>query len=58
LGMLDASVSQYYPKYVVINDMDDFARTYIEELVKMMQKRALPDQSLLIRSTAKRGRNI
>jgi len=58
LGMLDQSVSQYYPKYVVINDMNDFARTYIEELVKMMQKRALPDQSLLIRSTAKRGRNI
>lgn len=58
LGMLDDSVKQYYPKYVTVHDLDEFGRVYIDQIVKLMLDRALPDQSLLIDTTAKRFKNI
>ena len=58
LGMLDDSVKQYYPKYVTVDDMDQFGKTYIDEIVKLMLGRALPDQSILINSTARRNSSI
>ena len=55
LGMLDDSVSQYYPQYVTVTDMDEFGRVYIDQIVKLMTSSALPDQSLLIQTKNKRG---
>ena len=58
LGMLDDSVKQYYPKYVTVDNMEQFGKTYIDEIVKLMLGRALPDQSILINSTTKRNSSI
>ena len=58
LGMLDDSVKQYYPQYVTVTDMDQFGKTYIDTLIKVMLKKAEPDQSILIKTTAKRGKAI
>ena len=58
LGMLDDSVKQYYPQYVTVADMDQFGKTYIDTLIKVMLKKSQPDQSILIKTTAKRGKAI
>ena len=36
LGMLDGSVASYYPDYIVVNNIDDFAKTYINKIAKML----------------------
>ena len=36
LGILDGSVSKYYPNYVVVNDMEEFNKTYIDEVAKLI----------------------
>jgi hypothetical protein len=58
LGMMDDSVKLYYPQYVTVTDMDTFAKSSIDALVKLMLQKALPDQSKLLSTTAKRGKNI
>lgn len=34
IGMGDDSVRNYYPEYVVVNDLDEFAKTYIDKVAK------------------------
>lgn len=36
LGMLDGSVASYYPDYIVVHNIDDFAKTYINKIAKML----------------------
>lgn len=36
IGMLDGSVASYYPDYIVVNDIDEFAKTYINKVAKML----------------------
>ena len=36
LGILDASVRKYYPNHVVVHNMDDFSKTYIDEVAKLI----------------------
>lgn len=36
LGILDGSVASYYPDYIVVNDIEEFAKTYINKVAKML----------------------
>lgn len=36
IGMLDGSVASYYPDYIVVNNIDEFAKTYINKVAKML----------------------
>ena len=58
LGILDDSVSQYYPQYVTVADLDQFGTTYIDQIVKLMLSKAKADQTLLIKTTTKRNQSI
>lgn len=58
LGMMDQSVRKYYPEYVIVNDMEQFAKRYVDEIVKMLMGQGLPDKSLLLDTNARRSSGI
>ena len=58
LGMMDNSVRKFYPEYVIVNDMEQFAKRYVDEIVKMLMGHGLPDKSLLLDTNARRSSGI
>jgi len=58
LGMMDRSVRKYYPEYVIVSDMEQFAKSYVDEIVKMLMGHGLPDKSLLLDTNARRSSGI
>lgn len=57
LGITSTAVRRYYPNYVVVDNIDELASKYIDELAKMILGRGVSGADLII-STAKRGGRI
>ena len=47
LGILDESVKSYYDNYVVVNNIDDFAKTYIDEVAKLILGKGMRNDDLI-----------
>lgn len=47
LGILDESVKSYFDNYVVVNNIDDFAKTYIDEVAKLILGKGMRNDDLI-----------
>lgn len=55
LGICDASVRQFYHKCIVINDINEFAVTYINEVVNLLMGKDNKDSGLLQANKVRRN---
>ena len=55
LGILDEDVRHFYPEYVVVHNLDDFAKVYIDEVARILI-RGGESHADLMKTQIKRGR--
>lgn len=55
LGILDEDVRHFYPEYVVVYNLDDFAKVYIDEVARILLKGG-ESHADLMKTAIKRGR--
>jgi len=53
LGILDDSVRRYYPEYIVINNIAEFASTYVDQVAKLLVDTDGRDSELMQTSVRK-----
>jgi cobalamin biosynthesis protein CobT len=58
LGIKSNAVERYYPRHVVVHSMEGFAKTYIDEVAKLLTGRAVSSTGQLIASGVRRGTRL
>jgi cobalamin biosynthesis protein CobT len=58
LGIKSSAVARYYPRHVVVQSMDGFAKTYIDEVAKLLTGRSMTQSGQLIASGVRRGSRL
>ena len=47
LGIQDDSVKKFYPEFIIVENLDDFAKRYIDSIVKLLVGKNAKDSALL-----------
>lgn len=59
LGIKSSAVERYYPRHVVVHSMKDFAKTYVDEVAKLLTGKSLgAANGSLIASGVRRGSRL
>jgi cobalamin biosynthesis protein CobT len=57
LGIQDDSVKKFFPHYIVVDDLEQFAKSYIDNIVKLLIGNGSKDKELL-RTQVRRGSKL